>query len=267
MPTPLRTALSHLVGWAADRRVPRPLRAPLYRAFARATGADLAEAELPPVSYPSLGALFVRRLAPGARPISADPDVLVSPVDGAVHSVERVLAGEALQVKGRRYPAAQLLGPLAGSFPYEGALAWTLYLGPRDYHRIHAPEACRVEQAWWIRGARHSVAPAVLARRVVLPINERVALLLATERGPLAFVMVGATNVGRMRVVGVDPERSGRLQPPPAFARGQELARFELGSTVVLLAPRGAAEALEGLAPGAVLRLGRPIGRWVRPSA
>jgi phosphatidylserine decarboxylase len=260
--TPLRSALSRLVGWAADRRIPGPLRAPLYRGYARLTGANLSETRLPPEHFPSLGAFFVRHLAPDARPIDQDPAALVSPVDGAVQVVGPVERGRTLQAKGRDYALQDLVGPLAERLELEGGTAWTLYLSPRDYHRIHAPESCRVEEAWWIPGARFSVAPPALDRRLVLPVNERVALRLATERGPLALVLVGATNVGRIRVVGVEPGHGGPLAPAPRFARGEELARFELGSTVVLVAPRGAAEPVRGLEPGAPVRLGRPIGRW-----
>jgi phosphatidylserine decarboxylase len=264
MSTPLRTALSHVVGWAAERRIPRPLRAPLYAGFARLTGADLAEARLALDHYPSLGAFFVRELAAGARPIDAAPDALVSPVDGAVQHVGPIDDGRTLQAKGRSYPVAELLGPAADGLDLARGSAWTLYLSPRDYHRIHAPEACRIEGAWWIQGARWSVAPALLDRRLVLPVNERVALRLATPHGPLGFVLVGATNVGRMRVVGVEPGHAGALDPPPALARGQELGRFEMGSTVVIVAPGDVARPAPGLAHGAPVRLGRPIGRFTR---
>lgn len=260
--TPLRTALSHAVGWAADRKLPRPLRAPLYRGYARFTGADLSEARLALDRYPSLGAFFVRELVPGARPIDAAPDALVSPVDGAVQHVGPIDAGRMLQAKGRDYPVADLLGPAADGLDLARGQAWTLYLSPRDYHRIHAPERCRIEGAWWIQGVRWSVAPPVLDRRLVLAVNERVALRLATPHGPLGFVLVGATNVGRMRVVGVEPGHSGPLDPAPELERGQELGRFEMGSTVVIVAPGDVARPEPGLAHGTPVRLGRPIGRW-----
>jgi phosphatidylserine decarboxylase len=262
MSTPLRTLLSRLVGWGAERSLPRAVRAPVYKGYARLTGADLSEARLALDRYPSLGAFFVRELVPGARPIDLDPQALVSPVDGRVQHVGPIEQGRALQAKGRDYPLDDLLGPVARGLDLARGSVWTLYLSPRDYHRIHAPEACRLEQAWWIQGARWSVAPAVLDRRLVLPINERVALRLATPHGPLGFVLVGATNVGRMRVVGVRPGHAGALLPPPAFERGQELARFEMGSTVVIVAPGDVARPLAQLAPGAPVRLGAPIGRF-----
>jgi phosphatidylserine decarboxylase len=110
----------------------------------------------------------------------------------------------------------------------------------------------------WCPGARYSVAPGVLARRArVLSINERAALRFSTERGPFWLVMVGALNVGRIRVVGVEPGRAGS---PRRFERGEELARFELGSTVVLVAPRTGPKPLATLALARPVRMGEPIG-------
>lgn len=259
--TPLRLALSHLVGWLADRRVPRPLRAPLYRLYARSTGADLAEARPPLDSYASLGAFFVRRLVDGARPLDPDPGALLSPVDGKVHNVCTIEPDQqVLEAKGRRYSARQLLAGIGEDVDLEGGIAWTIYLGPKDYHRIHAPLDVRVTWARWVGGARLSVAPKVLARRTVLPVNERCVLRLESERGPLFLVLVGALNVGRIRVVGVPPTTSGHLDAPREFERGSELARFELGSTIVLLAPAGLATPAEGLEPEVKVRLGRAIG-------
>jgi len=264
-PRPLaqaRRALSRLVGWLADRRVPTALRAPLFSLFARATGADLSDTRGPLEAYASLSAFFVRRLVEGARPVSADPRVVVSPVDGTVQAADAIEGGRLLQAKGRAYALAELCAGVGAELDWEGGFAWTIYLGPRDYHRIHAPEACRVGDVRWVDGERLSVAPAVLARRPVLATNERCVLRLESERGPLVMVLVGALNVGRIRVLGVPPGRDGAPPGPLSFARGEELARFELGSTVVLLAPRGGPRGTPLVAPGRTLRLGEPIGRW-----
>lgn len=262
MATPLLRAMSHAVGWAADRRVPTFLRAPLYRGYARATGADLGEVRLPLAAFPSLGQFFVRELKNGARVIDRAPDALVSPVDGTVQAIDPVARGTVLQAKGRAYAVDELLGGLRGTVELEGGTAWTIYLSPRDYHRIHAPEDVRVEEIAWLPGARYSVQPKVLARRQVLAINERVVLRLASAHGPCFLVLVGALNVGRMRVVGIEPTDRRTLAPAPAFARGAELARFEMGSTIVFVTPPGACEPRAGLAQGASVRLGAAIGRW-----
>jgi phosphatidylserine decarboxylase len=260
MGTGLRRALSRLVGALADLHLPRPLRAPLYRAWARAFGIDLSEARLALADHPSLGAFFVRRLKPGLRPLPEDPVLLPSPCDGRLQACDRIERGTVLQAKGRPYAVAELLGPLSSDL--EGGQAWTIYLSPRDYHRVHAPIAARLGAIAWLPGELFSVAPAVLARRAqVLSINERAVLRLDGARGPLYLVMVGALNVGRIRVVGVEPGQDLRPQAPLSFERGGELARFELGSTVVLVAPPGSYSALEGLRIGMPLRLGQPIGR------
>ena len=262
MSTPLRRALSLTVGWLADRRVPHILRRPLYRAFARCTGADLGEVRGPLEEFPSLGAFFVRRLTPGARPVDPDPAALVSPVDARVQTLCTIEADTILQAKGHPYSVRELLAGVGGDVDLEGGHAWTLYLGPRDYHRIHAPENARLQEVRWIRGCRYSVAPGVLDRRRVLDVNERCVLRMESQRGPLLLVLVGALNVGRIRVQGVDPHDSGVLPEERELQRGEELARFELGSTIVLLTPAGMAAPLPDLKPHDPVRLGQAIGRY-----
>lgn len=244
----------------ADRRIPGPLRAGVYRGYARFTGADLGEVRDPLSSYPSLGAFFVRELKSGARPIDGRAESLTSPCDGTLQAADAVERGSLLQAKGREYGLADLLGSAADARACEGGRAWTIYLSPRDYHRVHAPEACALAELRRIPGTRFSVAPGVLARRLVLPINDRAVFRLETERGVLFLVMVGATNVGRIRVVG---EHGDELDPAQRrFRRGEELARFEMGSTVVLVAPAGAVAPAPALAPGARVRMGEPLGSW-----
>lgn len=254
----LRRRSSALAGWLAERGVPRPLRGLFYGGYCRFTGADPREAELEIGDYPSLGAFFVRRLKQGARPLDPDAGALVSPCDGTLQALDRVEAGSLLQAKGRTYRVRDLLA-LDADVPFEGGWAWTVYLGPRDYHRVHAPLACRLAAVRWIPGERRSVAPRVLAREErVLATNERAVLELDAAVGRFHLVMIGAQNVGRIRVVGV--ERGATPCAPIPFARGAELARFELGSTVVLIAPPERVVPVPGLVPGARLRLGRAIG-------
>jgi phosphatidylserine decarboxylase len=254
---------SRLVGALADARIPGRLRSPIFRTFARAVGADLSECLLPLEAHPSLGAFFVRRLASGARTIAQDADALVSPCDGRVQEVGSVERGSLVQAKGHSYSLAEFTDGMVDVAEWEGASVWTLYLSPKDYHRVHAPDAASLVAVRWIPGARHSVAPAVLARRLVFPRNERCVMQMETSRGPLLLVMVGARNVSRIRVVGVEPTVNGRLGRPRNFARGEELARFELGSTVVLLAPPGKSRPTPTLVPGRPVRLGELIGRWI----
>jgi phosphatidylserine decarboxylase len=260
----LRRASSRLVGALADLHLPRPLRAPVYRLWARVFDVDLSELRLALADHPSLGAFFVRRLKPGLRPLPEDHALLPSPCDGILQACDAVARGSILQAKGRAYDLAELLGPLAQGVDLEGGRAWTIYLSPRDYHRVHAPIAARLGAVAWIGGDLLSVAPKVLARRPkVLSINERAVLRLDGARGPLFLVMVGALNVGRIRVVGLEHGRPAPVERPLEFERGGELARFEMGSTVVLVAPPRSYAAFDGLALGMALRLGQPIGRAI----
>lgn len=258
-----RHTLSRSVGWLTDRRIPEPLRAPIYGAYCRFTGADASEAQLPYRGYASLGAFFVRRLQPGARPLESDGHTLISPCDGTIQRIDPIEDGTLLQAKGSTYTVAELLAGADAETPVEGGHAWTIYLSPRDYHRVHAPEDSRLHEVRWVAGHRHSVAPGVLERRErVLSTNERAVLRLESERGPYFLVMVGALNVGRIRVVGV--EHGTSPDAPLPFERGAELARFEMGSTVVLVYPRGSATPLAGLEPGTPVRLGNALGRFAR---
>jgi phosphatidylserine decarboxylase len=253
----LRRTSSALVGWLADRRIPGPLRGPLYGAYCRATGAEASEAQLEPRAYPSLGAFFVRRLRAGARPLDPDELTFGSPCDGRVQTQGRIDSGRLLQAKGRDYPVEELLGGPA-AFDLDGAWAWTLYLSPRDYHRVHVPTAARLEDVRWIPGHRFSVAPTELARRPrVLSVNERAVLTLRSPVFPFHMVMVGALNVGRIRVVGVEPGTAPTA--PISLARGDELARFEMGSTVVLIAPPDALDPVP-LDDHAPVRLNQRLG-------
>src|SRR5688572_18403605 len=205
MGSALRRASSRLFGWLSDRRLPRALRAPVYRTYARAYGVDLSELRLALEDHPSFGAFFVRRLREGARPLPADLRALPSPCDGRLQALDRVESGSILQAKGRPYEVAELLGAAGADLALEGGWAWTIYLSPRDYHRVHCPLVARLTALTWTRGELLSGCP-------------------------------------------------------PAFERGAELARFEMGSTVVLIAPRGGYSPLPALAQGAALRMGQPIG-------
>jgi len=263
----LRYRLSLFVGWLADRRVPVFLRAPVYRLYARLTGAELTQIELTLQGYASLGAFFVRRLKEGARPVDGAPDRLVSPCDGKITALERVTTDGRLTVKGQAYTVAELLagadttlenGP-QGKVDLAGGWSWTIYLGPRDYHRVHAPAAARLTDVRWVPGDRRSVANAVVARHErVLATNERAVLRMQAEGYSYFLVMVGALNVGRIRVQGIEP--GARPDRQLEFDRGAELARFEMGSTVVLVFPPGAVEPLPEVGQDASVRLGRALG-------
>jgi phosphatidylserine decarboxylase len=146
-------ALSRLVGRLADLSIPSPLRRPVLGAFARAVGADPAEAARALAEYPTLDAFFVRRLRDGARPWRADPSGAGSPVDAVVGQIGRVTAGRVIQSKGLDYSAAELVDDPELGERLEGGTFVTLYLAPRHYHRIHAPCRGRIVAARHVPGA------------------------------------------------------------------------------------------------------------------
>lgn len=242
------------------------------RIFMRAFGINLAEAEFQrPEPYGSFNAFFTRALKDGARPLPPDPDAFVSPVDGAVSQLGAIAADRILQAKGSHYSALELLGgDQNAAAPFRDGGFCTIYLAPYDYHRIHLPVAGTLREWIYVPGRLFSVNQATArAMPRLFTRNERVAAIFDTAQGPLAVVLVGALFVGSIETVWsgqVTPphSRSGiaSYQPmqPLFFARGAEIGRFNMGSTVILLTGPGAVNWLPDLAPGSVLRMGQPIG-------
>jgi phosphatidylserine decarboxylase len=270
-----KKAGSSVVGALARLRLPVGLRRPLLGRFAAAVGANLDEAEKEPGAYVSFLDFFTRRLRPGLRPQApAVAGGINSPVDGVVIAEGRVEEGTLIQAKGLPYRLAELLDddPLAAEFA--GARYETLYLAPKDYHRIHVPlsGACvavgRVEgELWPVNAASTAATPRLYVR------NRRAYWIARGAREAeglvVAAVMVAATHVGG---VVVDPRwllgrtlpRRGRLEVASlACAPGDDLGAFELGSTVVLLVggPRAAQwNPARGLGP---VKVGERLGSLV----
>lgn len=255
-----RLLSSRVVGWLADRRLPSSVRAPAWRIFARIVGADLDEVAQPLAHHASLTEFFVRRLRADLRPIDAETGALVSPVDGRVQSIDTVgSAGDVFQAKDQPYRAAELLGSLAPK-DLDGWRVWTLYLSPKDYHRIHSPWDGSLDAVDWIDGERYSVAPRELERRPRVFVRNARAVLRFDCNGVQCFaVFVGALNVSRIFVEHVASGSSPHAPIP--FSRGAELGRFELGSTVILVTPPEGARPLPVLTAGASVRMGTAIGR------
>ncbi len=262
--------LSRGWGWLARRRHPRPAVALLKRTFVAATGIDMAEAREPMASYASLEDLFVRHLRAGARRIDPDTAALVSPVDGAVGACGIVEDGTLMQVKGRSYALARLLGDDQEARRYEGGPYATLYLSPKDYHRVHAPARGEVREAKLIPGRLLPVfAEAVNNVDELFARNERLVTYLDTPAaGRLAVVKVGATLVGRISVsydasltTNVKDGKARRrvYRKPHAFDKGADLGAFELGSTVVLVGEAGRVS-FDAVVPGQSVRMGQRMG-------
>jgi phosphatidylserine decarboxylase len=235
--------------------------------FARHYDVALDEATVEdPRAYDSFNAFFTRALKPAARPLDNLPDCIVSPVDGTL-TLAGIIDGQTLlQAKGQSYLLSELLGE-ADVTDFEGGRYLTVYLAPHDYHRIHAPVAGRLIRTRYLPGTRFSVneATAKAVPRLFCR-NERAVIWLEGRYGRLALVLVGALNVSSISTTTLGeipsgPPRHWHEPAPVSFEIGDELGRFNLGSTIVLLLPRATAEWLPELTAKSSVRMGRQIGR------
>jgi phosphatidylserine decarboxylase len=264
--------LSALMFYLARRRLGVLTRLAIS-AFVRVFHVDLDEADPADLrAYPSFNAFFTRALVEDARPMTGAADLLLSPVDGAVSQAGDIDGQQLIQAKGRSYTLNELVGGngrLTDSF--RNGLFATLYLSPRDYHRIHMPIGGRLRRMIHVPGRLFSVNPTTAAGVPRLfARNERVICEFDTAIGPLGLILVGAIFVGSIETVW-----AGRITPPrgrhirttdygdagPALARGVELGRFNMGSTVILLLPPGSARWSPTLIPEAIVRCRSEIGR------
>ena len=265
-----KRALTQLAGRLAGARLGGLTQAAIRRFVAR-YGVDMSEAANPDLaSYASFNDFFTRPLRAGARPL-ADADYLC-PVDGAISQFGAIERDQIFQAKGHFFSTRALLaGDAALAAEFEHGQFATLYLSPKDYHRIHMPCAGRLQRMVYVPGDLFSVNPAT-ARGVpgLFARNERVVCLFDTARGPFVLVLVGATIVGSMATVWhgvVNPPRPGQIQrfayasQPVELDKGAEMGRFLLGSTVVLLWPRGTLRFNPDWAPGGAVRMGEAMGK------
>lgn len=243
----------------------RWVKNPLIRWFTRHYGVDLEEvASADPNAYDSFNAFFTRALKPGERPLDGDDDTLVSPVDGRLSEFGSLEDGKLLQAKGISYSLAALLGetPRPGAF----AAYATFYLAPRNYHRVHMPFAGKLARTRYVPGARFGVSPALAAAIPGLYArNERCVCWFDTACGPLVVVLVGALNVSSLMTTWLGTIASGRphswvsVGAPELYARGVEIGRFNLGSTVIVVLPRAEIVWHEALRVHAPVRVGERV--------
>jgi phosphatidylserine decarboxylase len=254
-----------------SQRLPA-LRLAFMRWFVRTYRVELAEAATTDLAaYPTFNAFFTRALAAGARPVAAAADAFACPADSRVSQAQRVEGGRVFQAKGRGYTAVELLGgDAARAAPFDGGASATLYLSPRDYHRVHMPVDGEVVEMVHVPGRLFSVNPPT-TRTVdrLFARNERVAFIMDTAAGRVAYVMVGALFVSSVETVW-----AGEVTPPMGrrvrswsyrpgelrFGKGDEIARFNMGSTVVLLTEPGRVAWDPALVPDAPLKVGQRIG-------
>lgn len=243
------------------------------RRFVARYGVDMSEAAEPDLTrYLTFNDFFTRALKPGVRPL-AQAD-FVCPVDGRISQLGAIDGEQLLQAKGHVYSTTALLGgDVTEAARYRDGSFATIYLSPRDYHRIHMPCAGRLRSMVYVPGDLFSVNPTT-ARGVpgLFARNERVVCLFDGAHGPFALVLVGATIVGSMATVWhgvVNPPRARHIrrwdytaqQPPIELQAGDEMGRFLLGSTVVLLFPKDTLRFVPDWAPSRPVRLGEAMGQ------
>ena len=266
LPHRLLSALARSLAYSQNPRVSRWLIDTVTEKF----NVNLAEAANPdPRSYPSFNAFFTRALKPDARMADADPRTLLMPADGRISQLGAIEDGRIFQAKGQSFTAAELLGDAADATPFANGLFATVYLSPRDYHRVHMPWTGTLRETVHVPGRLFSVGPDAVANVPRLfARNERLVCHFDTEFGPMVQVMVGA-----LLVSGVETVWSG--EEIPAYGdritrkdwRGKnitlerfaEMARFNYGSTVIVLLPPGVAEFDPALRAESPVRLGQRL--------
>ena len=256
-----KQAISRMAGWAA-RSERRLVAGPLIRAFARHYRVDMAEAADPSLAgYPSFNAFFTRALRADARPMPDAATAIVSPADGYLSQFGHIEDGRIVQAKGRDFSVAALVADATLADSLNGGVFLTVYLSPRDYHRVHAPARATLRRTIEVPGRLYSVndrtaagVPGLFAR------NERLVCVF----DEFVLVLVGALIVASIETVWEGPRSPyPTLRTRPAageFPRGAEVGRFLLGSTAIVLFPPGTVALRDDLAAGMALRVGQPVG-------
>lgn len=264
----------HAISWCIFKLARirfRPFKNFAIRIYTQLHSVNMEEAEITDkYSYESLNAFFTRALKPGSRPLDSDNSNWVCPVDGMVSQAGAIDNGRIFQAKGRDYTLLELLGgDEAQAEAFNNGKFATLYLSPRDYHRIHMPVDAELKRMTYIPGRLFSVAaytvraiPRLFAR------NERVVCQFETLNGPMVMVLVGAINVsatetvwhGLVTTIGSRIKRFDYAAGEISLKRGDEMGRFNLGSTVILITTENF-ELDESIKADAAVYMGRNIGR------
>lgn len=264
--------LSRLAGRLAECRIGW-VKNSFINWFRKRYRVDMSQALEPnPEAYEHFNAFFTRALKPDARPLDTAPGALLSPADGAISQLGAIEHGRIFQAKGRGYGLATLLGgSIERAEPFINGQFATVYLSPRDYHRVHMPVTGTLRETVYIPGDLYSVNQ-VTAEGVdnLFARNERLVAIFDTEHGPMAMVLVGA-----MIVAGIETVWNGQVAPtskrpvildrhhdqaPITLEKGAEMGRFKLGSTVIVLFGPDAARWDEALKAGSSVRMGQSLG-------
>ena len=266
LPHRLLSSLARRLAYSTNRAVKQWLIDTVTRKF----GVDLGEAAEPnPTAYPSFNAFFTRALKPGARTPDADPRALLMPADGHISQCGPIVDGRIFQAKGQGFTAAELLGSEADAAPFRDGSFATVYLSPRDYHRVHMPWTGTLRETVHVPGRLFSVGTdAVASVPRLFARNERLVCHFDTDFGPMVQVMVGALLVSGVETVwgGVEiPAYGDAITRKDYRGRGitlerfAEMARFNYGSTVIVLLPKGAATLDPALHAESPVRLGERL--------
>jgi phosphatidylserine decarboxylase len=266
-----REGISRALGRVASLEPPRALLDRAIGLYVRAYRVDLSECEVPERGFRSFNEFFSRPLREGARPLDADPGALLCPADGRLEDEGPITAGASFLVKGQRYDVGEMLGAREDAERFVGGRFAVVYLSPRDYHRVHAPVDGRVTRARHVGGTLFPVnrigvehVPNLFAK------NERIAVHQESERhGEVVTILVGAMVVGGIELAFDASIRSNQGKTGPrgevryrsvVIERGEELGRFLLGSTAIVLTTP-AARAVPVISPGSSVRMGQALYR------
>lgn len=265
----------HLLSWLAHwfmRIKVKPVKNVQIALISEIAGVDWSESKLKTVAdFENFNAFFTRELTDGARPIDPNPSTFVSPSDGKISQCGRLTSGRILQAKGQNYSLRTLLANDGSASDFINGFFHTIYLSPRNYHRVHMPLDGNLLRMIHVPGRLFSVAPyAVRGVRGLFTRNERIISLFDTSHGPMAVILVGA-----MLVSSVETTWAGVITPPRVkrlttgdwsrrdirLKKGQEMGRFNMGSTVILLLPAGAVSMLEDYTAEDIVVMGQKLGR------
>lgn len=260
-----KKGLSRFIGWIAKK----PFSRYFIPYYVKKFRIDLSSVKEPLNNFATLLDFFVRELKPEARPIYPNPDVITSPVDGVITQIGEIRDGALIQAKGISYQIEELLGDNEHVTSFTGGQFVTIYLSPRDYHRIHSPIEGEITSLTYIPGKLYPVNQiGVRLFPGLFTQNERVISYIKSNIGLVALVKVGATNVGSIKVsfdemistnkkacLITKKEYHGTIQ----LRKGDELGRFEFGSTVILLFEPNRLKWLEDLTIGTSLQMGQPL--------
>ena len=266
LPHRLLSSLARRLAYSTNPSIKQWLIDTVTRKF----GVDLSEAAQPdPRAYPSFNAFFTRALKPGARMVDPDPDALLMPADGHISQCGDIVDGRIFQAKGQSFTAAELLGSEADAAPFRDGVFATVYLSPRDYHRVHMAWTGTLRETVHVPGRLFSVGTdAVASVPRLFARNERLVCHFDTDFGPMVQVMVGALLVSGVETVwgGVEiPAYADAITRKDYRGKGitlerfGEMARFNYGSTVIVLLPKGVATLDATLGAETPVRLGQRL--------